>query len=111
MVAQRDHHLFVHGVGKEQRVGILRQIAHLLADFSDRAACGGCAVEQDRARLRADEADETLEEGRLAGAVAAHERHDLAGPGGKVDATQDGAVAELDGELLGVDVGGAGVSW
>ena len=82
------------GRGGAGEIGLLRQIAH-----------GRTGLQEARAAVGLDQPGGDLEQGRLAGAVAADEAHALAGGDGELDAFEQRSAAEGQGNILELDEG------
>ncbi|MCG3211466.1 MAG: hypothetical protein FOGNACKC_05112 [Anaerolineae bacterium] len=91
-------------IGKQQRAGVLRQIAHLPADVGHVPAGHVPAIDPDLAPARCGQAHQRFEQRSFAGPVAAHQRHNFAGPHLHVDALHHGLAIKCHLNLFGLQI-------
>ena len=106
VLAQREGDVVVE-VHRAEHRAVLEQDAEELADLVEvplRAARDVGALDEDRALVGLDEADEGLEEDRLAGAGGAEHHADLAGRDRQADVAPDQLLAERLGEVVDLDL-------
>src|ERR1700722_8488655 len=96
--APHQHHRF-DGEGEGDNMG-LRHVSEQAAIFADRVAVQRPVAQPYFARLRRQEAEERLEQRRLAAAVRTEQCEHFAGRQRDIEMTPDHAVAIADGEIV-----------
>src|SRR4029453_6437299 len=84
-IARPERDLVVHVLGEQLVIRILEDVPYALRDLLERQPGDAPAVEKDAASGGTKQRVQVAREGRLARAVAADERHQLAARDGEAD--------------------------